>query len=80
MVKASIQAINISHHSGRPVIDVEMVAKEFLSPASDNMDLTVVVEDFLHGATVADPIEHSSPKILFVLGDSPATTSSLANE
>ena len=44
------------------------------------MDLTVVIEDFLHSAAITNPVEHGAPKVLLVLGDTPATTSGFADE
>ena len=41
-----------------------MVAKEFLGPAADDMDLSVVLKDFLNGATITYPIKFGTPEEL----------------
>jgi hypothetical protein len=74
------ECVDILHHASWPMDDGEVVTEEFLSPATDDVDLTIVVEDFFHSAAVANPIKHSAPKIFLVLGDTPATASSFADK
>jgi hypothetical protein len=72
--------MNMLHHAGWAMNGGKVVGKEFLGPATDNMDLTIVIENFVHSAAIADPAKHSTPKTLLVLGNTPATTSGLANK
>jgi hypothetical protein len=58
----------------------KVAAKDFLGPATNNVDLTVIIENFFHSAAIADPVKHSAPKTLLVLGNAPATTSGLADK
>jgi hypothetical protein len=60
--------------------DSKVIAEQFLGPTTDDMNLAIVVENFFHGAAVANPIKHSSPKVLLVLRDTPAAAGSFADE
>ena len=74
------ECVNILHHASWAMDDGEVVTEKFLGPAADNMDLTIIIEDFFHSAAIANPVKHSAPKIFLVLGDTPATTSGFADE
>jgi hypothetical protein len=61
--------------------DGKVAAEEFLGPATNNVDLTVVIGNFFHSAAIANPVKHSAPKTaLLVLRNNSATTSGLANK
>lgn len=57
-----------------------MVAEQFLGPAADDMDWSLVFEDLFDGAAVANPIKESAPKEFLIFGDSPSATSRFANK
>ena len=81
-LRSAGECINVGHHASWAMDDSKVAAKKFLSPATDNMDFTVVVllDDIFHSITVADPIEHSPPEVLLVFGDTPTATSCFADE
>jgi hypothetical protein len=58
----------------------KMAAEKFLGPAMDLVDLTVVFEDLLHCAAVAEPIKVRAPKVFAALADRPATSAGFANK
>jgi hypothetical protein len=74
------ECVDVGHHTSRAMNDSKVVAEQFLSPAANDMNLTVVVEDLFHGAAVADPVKHGAPEVLLVLGDAPTTAGGFANE
>jgi len=74
------ECVDVGHHASRAMDDSEMVTEQFLGPAADDVDLTIVIENLLHRTAIANPIEHSAPKIFLVLGNTPATTSGFTNE
>jgi hypothetical protein len=57
-----------------------MVAKQFLGPATDDMDWSLVFEDLFNGAAVANPIKESAPKEFLIFRDSPSATGRFANK
>ncbi len=79
-VVAAGQGINVTHHSVGSVNHREVISEQFLSPTADDVNGTIIIEDFLDSAAIAEPIEESSPKEFFILRDSPAAASSFANE
>jgi hypothetical protein len=79
-LKVAGEGIHVGHLSCRVMDDGEMITKKFLCPASNDVDVTMVVEDFLNRLTVAQPIEHSTPEVFAVLGDCPAVDSSFTNK
>jgi hypothetical protein len=53
--------------------DLKVVAKEFLRPSANLVDWPVVLQNFAHGAAVAEPKEFGAPEKFAVLTDTLAT-------
>ena len=64
---ATREGINIGTHASGTVNNAKVVAQKFLCPTADNMNLTVVIENFLHRAAIANPMEHGAPEEFLVL-------------
>ena len=77
---AATKGVNVRHHASGPMDYSEVVAEQFLCPASDNVNLAVVVQNFLHGAAIADPVKHGAPEIFLVFGNTPSATSGFAHK
>jgi hypothetical protein len=77
---ATSKCINIRHHAGRTVHNVEAVAQEFLRPAANLMNGSVIFQNLLDTTAVAKPVEGGAPKIFAVLIDGPSTYSGLPNK
>ena len=57
-----------------------MVAKKLLANSTDLMDVAGVIQKFVHGVTVANPIKVSAPKPTPVVANGPATGTSFADK
>jgi hypothetical protein len=55
-------AIDIPHHTGWLVKNLEVVAKEFLGPAADLMNRSIIFQNFLDGTAIAKPKKNWYPK------------------
>jgi hypothetical protein len=60
--------------------DLKVVAKELLRPLANLLDWPVVLQNFAHGAAVAEPKEFGAADKFAVLTDTPATAGSLAHK
>ena len=56
------------------------VTEEFLCPATYLVNGTVVLQDFLDAAAVAEPIELGAPQVLPVVPNSPSANGGFTNE
>jgi hypothetical protein len=65
------EGIDINHHAGGTVHNVEEVAQKLLCPAAHLVDGAVVLKDFLHTTTVTKPVKFCTPQVLSVLADCP---------
>jgi hypothetical protein len=74
------KAVNVSHHTGRPMKDLEEIAKKLLGPTADLVDGTDIFENLFYSAAVAEPKEFRSPKKFSILADCPASTGSLTDK
>jgi hypothetical protein len=74
ILEATVEAVNVTHITSNTMEDLEMVAKEFLCPPSNLVNGFVVFKDFLHGTTIAKPIELRPPEKLLILADAPAAS------
>jgi hypothetical protein len=74
------ESVNVLHHTGRPVDHREVVAEELLCPVADDVDWSGVVQDLLHSAAIADPIEECSPEVFLVFRNSPAAAGCFADK
>jgi hypothetical protein len=74
------EAVDILHHTSRPVENLEEVTEKLLSPTADLMNRTVILQNFFHGIAVAEPEELWAPKVFPILTDGPAATGSFANK
>jgi hypothetical protein len=74
------KAVDVSHHTGRPMKDLEEIAKKLLGPTADLVDGTDIFENLFYSAAVAEPKEFGSPKKFSILADRPASTGSLADK
>jgi hypothetical protein len=61
------QGVSIMHHPVGTVYHSKMISKQSLSPTMDNMNGTIIFEDFLDRAAIAEPIEESPPQEFFIL-------------
>jgi hypothetical protein len=80
VVKSTIETVDIFHHASCAVEDVKVVTEQFLGPAADLVNWSVILEDFAHSATIAEPIEGIAPKELPVLADAPAAAGSFTDD
>jgi hypothetical protein len=55
IVLVASKAVNIPHHTRRAMEDLKEIAEKFLSPSTNLMDGSIIFEDFLDGAAVAEP-------------------------
>jgi hypothetical protein len=74
------KAIDVAHHTGRPMKDLEEIAKKLLGPTADFVDGTDIFENLFYSAAVAEPKEFGSPKKFSILADRPASTGSLTDK
>jgi hypothetical protein len=74
------KGINVLHHASGSMDNGKVIAKQFLSPAADDMNRTGVIENFLDSATVAYPIKEGTPEKLLVLRNGPVAASSFSDE
>ena len=80
VVVMASEAIDISHHTCWSMEDLEKIAKEFLSPATDLVNGAVVLQDFFDGTAVAEPKEFGAPQEFPILAYGPTTTAGLAHK
>jgi hypothetical protein len=73
-------AVDVTHHTGRPMKDLEEIAKKLLGPTADFLDGTDIFENLFCSAAVAEPKEFGSPKKFLILADRPTSTGSLADK
>ena len=59
---------------------LEEVAEKLLSPSTDLMDRSVILEDCFDCAAIAEPKELCAPKKFAVLTNGPAPTAGFANK
>jgi hypothetical protein len=74
------KAIDIPHHTRRAMEDLKETTEKLLSPSTNLMDRSIIFEDFLDGAAVAEPKEFSTPEKFPVLTDGPATATGFSDE
>ena len=74
------KAVDVPHHTSRSVKYLKEVSEKLLCPTSDLVDGTVIFQDFLNGAAIAEPKELGTPKKLPILADGPASTSGFADK
>jgi hypothetical protein len=74
------KAVDVSHHTGRRMKDLEEIAKKLLGPTADLVDGTDIFENLFYSAAVAEPKEFGSPTKFSILADHPASTGSLADK
>ena len=68
------KGVSVRHHVSGPMDHRKVVAEQFLCPASDDVNLAaVVVQNFVHGAAMADPVKHGAPEIFLVFGNTSPT-------
>jgi hypothetical protein len=77
---ATREGINVGTHTSGTMDNSKVVAQKFLRPTADNMNLSVIIEDFFHRRAITNPVEHSTPEVFLVLGDTPSTASSFADK
>ena len=80
VIVVASKAVDIPHHTRRAMEDLKEITEKFLSPSTNLMDRSIIFEDFLDGAAVAEPKEFSTPEKFPVLTDGPATATSFADE
>jgi hypothetical protein len=74
------KAINVPRHTRRVMEDLKEITEKFLGPSTNLMDGSIIFEDFLDGAAVAEPKEFSTPEKFPVLTDGPATATGFSDE
>ena len=80
IVETAIETIDVTHHAGKAMNYLKMVAKELLCPAANLVNGAVVFEDLLHSAAVTHPVKFGSPKEFAVLADTPTAASGFTNK
>jgi|TARA_B110000240_G_scaffold46839_1_gene53070 hypothetical protein len=80
VIVVASKAVDIPHHTRRAMEDLKEITEKFLSPSTNLMDGSIIFEDFLDGAAVAEPKELSTPEKFPVLTDGPATATSFSDE
>ena len=60
--------------------DLEVIAKEFLRPAADLVNGSIIFKDIEHGATIAHPKEFGAPQEFVVLADAPTAAGGFADK
>jgi hypothetical protein len=80
VIVVASKTIDIPHHTRRAMEDLKEITEKFLSPSTNLMDGSIIFEDFLDGAAVAEPKELSTPEKFPVLTDGPATATSFSDE
>lgn len=80
VIETAAKAINVSHHTGRPVEDAKKITKEFLSPATDLVDRSSVLQNLFDCTAIAQPEEFGTPKKFPVLTDGPSPATSFAHK
>jgi hypothetical protein len=78
VVAVAGEAVNIPHHTGWAMEDLKEATKKFLSPTTDLMDGTVILQNFLDCAAVTQPKEFGTPKEFPVLANGSAPAASFA--
>jgi hypothetical protein len=81
VIVVASKAVDIPHHTRRTMEDLKEITEKFLSPSTNLMDRSIIFEDFLDGAAVAEPKdEFSTPEKFPVLTDGPVTATSFADK
>jgi hypothetical protein len=69
------KAVDVSHHAGRPMEDLEETTKKLFCPTADLVDGANVIQNLLDSAAIAEPEEDfRAPKKFPILTDCPAST------
>jgi hypothetical protein len=74
------EAVDVFHHSSRPMKYLKEISEKLLGPTPDLMDWTIVLQDLLDGATIAEPEEFRAPEKLSILADCPASAAGFADK
>jgi hypothetical protein len=74
------KAVNVAHHTGRSMEDLEEIAKKLLCPTADFVDGANVFQNLLDSAAIAEPEEFRAPKKFPILTDCPSSTGSFADK
>jgi hypothetical protein len=74
------KSVDVSHHTRRAMEDSKETTEKFLGPSANLMDRSIIFEEFLDGAAVAEPKEFSTPEKFPVLTDGPATATGFFDE
>jgi hypothetical protein len=60
VIVVASKAVDIPHHTRRVMEDLKEITEKFLSPSTNLIDGSIIFEDFLDGAAVAEPKELST--------------------
>ena len=63
-VSATVERVDVGHHSGMAVDSRPVVSEKFLCPAAEHMAWATVSGDFVDGVAVTDPPEAGSPNVM----------------
>jgi hypothetical protein len=80
LIVAVSRAVDVPHHMRRVIKDLKEITEKFLSPSTNLMDRSIIFEDFLDEAAVAEPKEFSTPEKFPVLTDDSATATGFSDE
>ena len=74
------KAVDVFHHPRWTMEDLEKVSKKLLRPTANLVDGTVVFQNLLDGAAIAEPEEFRTPEEFPILTDRPATAASFTDK
>ena len=79
-VSATVERVDVGHHSGVAMDSRPVVSEKFLCPTAEHMAWATVSGNFVDGVAVTDPPEAGSPNIMVDDAEGPSASGNLADK